>query len=68
MSEVKEVYFNQYCHLCEHKDVPENQEPCDECIEIAGRAFSHKPEHFSPKDGSDSGVKEANHDNRGHDS
>ena len=29
---VMEVMYAKYCSKCKHKDVPENEEPCEECL------------------------------------
>lgn len=42
----KEVYFDQYCKTCEHKDKNEDEFPCDECLNIPSRNYSHKPEYY----------------------
>lgn len=42
----KEVRFDQYCSKCTHKDVPGSRPPCDECLSIPIRPYSHKPEKF----------------------
>ncbi len=47
----KEVYFNQYCQKCNHKDVPETEDPCNECLTEPVNEYSHKPVRF--KDASD---------------
>ena len=39
----KEVYFNQYCSKCKHKDVKDYDEPCDECLCNPINLNSHKP-------------------------
>ena len=41
----KEVYFDQYCKTCEHKDVKDekDEEPCDECLSYPTNLYSHKP-------------------------
>lgn len=43
---IKEVYFGNYCGRCKFKKVPENQEPCEECLSTPGRQDSHKPLKF----------------------
>ena len=43
---LKEVYFSLYCNQCKHKDDPDTEEPCNECLSIPGRPWSHKPEYF----------------------
>lgn len=41
--EDKEVYFEEYCKKCIHKDLEESEEPCDECLVIQTNLYSHKP-------------------------
>lgn len=48
--EMKEVYFDIFCKLCEHKDLPESDSPCSECLEIGGRENSHTPEYYKRKE------------------
>lgn len=45
----KEVYFNEYCHKCVHKDTDESELPCDECLEYGSNVDSHKPVYFKEK-------------------
>ncbi len=42
----KEVYFDQYCPKCKHKDTPEGEDPCDTCLSYPWMANSHKPLNF----------------------
>lgn len=42
----KEVYFNQYCSSCIHKDVDEKDDPCDECLTYPSNENSHKPINY----------------------
>lgn len=42
----KEVYFNEYCHKCKHKAVPETEDPCNECLTEPVNEYSHKPVRF----------------------
>lgn len=42
----KEVRFDQYCSKCVHKDAHGSDSPCDECLSIPARPYSHKPENF----------------------
>lgn len=42
----KEAYFNQYCPKCKHKDVPETEDPCNECLNEPSNWYSHKPVRF----------------------
>ena len=45
----KEVYFDQYCSKCEHKDISEKEYPCDECLSNPVNLYSHKPVKFEEK-------------------
>lgn len=40
---LKEVYFSEYCKYCEHCAVENEGSPCNECLDIPGREYSHKP-------------------------
>ena len=42
----KEVYYSLYCPKCRYKNVPENNEPCEECLTSSMRYASHKPMKF----------------------
>ena len=48
-SGLKEVYFNQYCPTCRHKDLDESQEPCCDCLEEPVNQDSHKPVRYEKK-------------------
>lgn len=39
----KEVYFDQYCKSCKHKDKGEVDDPCNECLDEPVNLGSHKP-------------------------
>ena len=43
--DLKEVYFNQYCSTCKHKDVAEDDPngACWDCLEQPANQDSHKP-------------------------
>lgn len=45
---MKEVRFDRYCALCKHNDIPETQDPCNECLECAMREGTCKPEKYEP--------------------
>ena len=45
-NEYKEVYFDQYCDKCKHKDLPEESEVCNSCLTYAANLYSHKPINF----------------------
>ena len=42
----KEVFFNEYCHKCKHKDLEETKDPCNECLTDTVNEHSHKPTKF----------------------
>lgn len=48
-SDYKEVFFNQYCKKCKYDLIPENQEPCSECLEEPINQHSHKPVKYEEK-------------------
>lgn len=43
------VDFKKYCETCEHKDVEETKDPCNECLENPMNLFSHKPVKWEEK-------------------
>ena len=45
----KEVYFDQYCKKCEHKDAKDSEDPCDECLANTVSLYSHKPLNYKEK-------------------
>ncbi len=42
-NDYKEVYFDQYCNTCKHKDLDEKFDPCNECLDEPVNLESHKP-------------------------
>ena len=46
--EYKEVYFHEYCKKCEHKDVEDIKDPCNECLSEPYNLHSHKPVNYKP--------------------
>lgn len=46
MQSTKEVYFHQYCSTCKHRNVNEDEEPCDDCLEHFVNEDSHKPTRY----------------------
>lgn len=46
----KEVYFNQYCKTCVHKDLKETEDPCTECLDEPVNLESHKPVRWEEKE------------------
>lgn len=51
MDSRKEVYFDIYCHKCEHEKDSEWDEksPCYECLENFWNTDSHKPVSYKEK-------------------
>lgn len=45
----KEVYFDQYCKTCKHENLPETDNPCDECLQETVNVYSHKPVKWEEK-------------------
>lgn len=45
----KEVYFDQYCKTCKHKEVWEGEDPCAECLDEPYNVDSHKPVKWEEK-------------------
>lgn len=46
----KFVDFQKYCNICKNKDVPETDDPCNECLEYGARENSTKPINFDKKE------------------
>lgn len=46
----KEVYFDQFCKTCEHKDLPEDEDPCHDCLHESVNLYSHKPVYWKEKE------------------
>lgn len=46
----KEVYFDQYCKTCKHKDILEEKDPCHRCLSEPTNLYSHKPVEWAAKD------------------
>lgn len=42
----KEVYFDQYCSTCIHKDKKESEDPCWDCLNEFVNTYSHKPLYY----------------------
>ena len=47
----KEVDYHKYCRLCRFQDISPTMDPCNECLEVPGREWSHMPEFFEPRAG-----------------
>lgn len=46
----KEVYFSLYCKTCQYENLPENEDPCDECLNEPVNVHSHKPVKWVEKE------------------
>lgn len=46
----KEVFYDQYCKTCKHKDIAEEKDPCNECLERPVMENSHKPFKYEEKE------------------
>lgn len=42
----KEVYFDEYCTICEYFKKCDGYDPCNDCLENPVNAYSHKPVNF----------------------
>lgn len=49
INNLKEVYFDQYCKTCVHKDCAEAEDPCHECLNNCVNTNSHKPVRYVKK-------------------
>ena len=45
----EEVYFDEYCKKCEHKDLKETLDPCNACLAQCWNEGSHKPVYYKEK-------------------
>ena len=45
----KEVYFHEYCKLCKHEKVANEDDPCTGCLENPYNINSHKPVNWEEK-------------------
>lgn len=46
MQDYKIVEFWNWCPSCKYADADESESPCNECLEVTARLFSHKPENW----------------------
>lgn len=42
----KEVYYDQYCSRCVHRELEEDDEPCRDCLNEPVNVYSHKPVYW----------------------
>lgn len=47
--DMREVYFDQYCETCKHRDTKEFEDPCNECLSNPTNLYSHKPVRYEEK-------------------
>lgn len=46
MNNTKEVYFVAWCDKCAHKDKPDYEDPCNECLAQPFMINTHKPLNY----------------------
>lgn len=46
----KEVYFHEYCQKCKNRNVPDTEEPCDECLSEPINMYTHEPVKYEKKE------------------
>lgn len=46
----KFVEFDEFCEKCEHKDLEQFKEPCNECLENPVQEGTIKPLNFKEKE------------------
>lgn len=46
MNTTKEVRFDKWCSKCEHKEMPETDDPCNDCLAQGYNVDSTKPLYF----------------------
>jgi len=51
MDDMHFVDFEKYCKKCRNKDKAENENPCDECLDISVRSQSRKPQYYEERRG-----------------
>lgn len=47
----KEAYYYKYCKTCKNKNLPEDDDPCNECLSEPMNQGSHKPTRWEDKNG-----------------
>lgn len=45
----KEVFFDKYCKTCEYKELSEEDEKCNECLNNPVNLYSHRPVNWKKK-------------------
>lgn len=49
-NDYKEVYFWEYCKTCKYEKTPENEMPCNDCLEYPANLYTHKPVNWKEKE------------------
>lgn len=49
-NDYKEVYFWEYCKTCKYAKTPENEMPCNDCLEYPVNLYTHKPVNWKEKE------------------
>ena len=44
------VEFGTYCKTCKYEELKENEEPCDECLDIPYNEYTNKPVRWEEKE------------------
>lgn len=60
LNDYKEVYYHCYCCKCKYKNVPEDQDPCNQCLTEFVNLHSHKPINFKQKEDKSNGKRRKN--------
>ncbi len=47
---MREVYFHEYCGKCKYYGVPEELDPCHDCLNEPANLYSHKPVKYEPEE------------------
>lgn len=45
-NQMKIVRFDTYCITCKHYNVPETEEPCNECLTCGANLYSERPVNY----------------------
>lgn len=45
-NEEKEVLFHLFCPKCENYELPQDEEPCESCLDAVTNYHSVKPIHY----------------------
>ena len=44
------VNFGTYCKTCKYEELKENEEPCDECLDVPCNEHTNKPVRWEEKE------------------